>query len=108
MILNGRRIAPELLVELLEGEDMEMEPVLQNVKRFQQHEILQQRSILGEYHHLFPLLRRYPVKFYEYTRMEISTFDYILQKVTLFCQKKWCNLHKSPIRVEERLVVTLR
>lgn len=108
MILSGRTIPPELLLDLLGNTAVEIEPILRRIKRFQQHEILKERPVFGEYHHLFPLLRRHPEKFYQYTRMEVSTFDYILDKVAPFCQKKWCNFHKSPIRAEERLVMTLR
>lgn len=108
MAFNGREMDPQLLLHSLENRPIKIDQVLQNIKRFQQHEILKERPVFGEYHHLFPLLRRHQEKFYQYTRMESSTFDYILEKVAPFCQKKWCNLHQSPIRVEERLVVTLR
>lgn len=96
------------LMLLLENKGVEIEFSLQKFKRFQTHEILKGRPIYGEYHHLFPVLRKYPDKFYSYTRMEISTFDYILAKVSPLCQKKWCNFHQAPILAEERLVVTLR
>lgn len=108
MDLNSTTITLELLLYLLENKAIEMEFILKNIKSFQQHEILKERPVFGEYHHLFPLLRQHPDKFYQYTRMEISTFDYLLEKVSPLCQKNWCNLHKSPIRAEERLVITLR
>lgn len=101
-------IDPAVLMILLENKAVDIEFISTGLKRYQQHEILQGRPTHGEYHHLFPLLRQYPEKFYDYLRMEMSTFDYILDKVKPYCQKNWCNFHKSPIEVEERLVVTLR
>ena len=96
------------LMMLLENPALECEMIVEKIKEFQVHEILKDRLVKGEYHHLFPVLRKYPQKFYQYTRMKISTFDYILSKVTPLCTKNWCNLHPRPIGVEERLVVTLR
>lgn len=108
MDFDNLGIDPATLLILLENKAMDMDFISTGIKRYHQHEILKGRPIYGEYHHLFPLLRKYPEKFYDYLRMEIGTFDYILNKLRPFCQKNWCNLHQSPIQVEERLVVTLR
>lgn len=108
MDFDGLGIDPVTLAILIESNATHMDLISTGIKRYHQHEILKGRPTYGEYHHLFPMLRRYPEKFYEYIRMEISTFDYILAGVRPHCQKNWCNLHKSPIEVEERLVVTLR
>lgn len=72
------------------------------------HEINQQRYSFGEYHNLMPFLRKHPDKFFEYMRMPIDCFDYILYNVTGQLDKNWCNLHVRPIKTEERLVVTIR
>lgn len=102
------KFSPVELISLLNNPALECEMVLGKIREFQEHEMLKARPVFGEYHHLFPVLKKYPDKFYQYMRMEISTFDYILKKVTPLCTKNWCNLHSRPIRVEERLVLTLR
>ena len=93
---------------LLESKALTIETILNEIREFQVHEINKYRRVEGEFHTLFHRLRNYPNKFYEYTRMSVNTFDYILEKVTPLAQKNWCNLHKQPILVPERLVVTLR
>jgi len=72
------------------------------------HEINVARRVYGEYHHLFPDLRKDRKRFSEYVRMQVETFDYILTKVESRLMKMWCNLHTQPILPEERLVVCLR
>lgn len=98
----------EVLISLLETNAIVIDSILDKIKEFQIHEINQNRKVYGEYHHLFPLLRKYPKDFYEYTRMTVETFDYILYKIQPYCNKQWCNFHTCPIEMEERLVVTLR
>ena len=71
------------------------------------HEINKTRSIDGEYHHLFKQLKAFPERFHSYTRMNLDTFNYILNIVESKLTKTWCNFHE-PILPEERLVVTLR
>ncbi|KAK9722977.1 hypothetical protein QE152_g19409 [Popillia japonica] len=63
---------------------------------------------MEEYHHLYQELKGYPDHFYEYLRMEPSTFQYILNKIENKVNKRWENCHKIPISVEESLVITLR
>lgn len=72
------------------------------------HEINRFRQKHGEYHTLMPLLRRNEKKFYEYLRMPVNCFDYILKNVEKDLNRSWCNLHKQPIKAEEKLVVSLR
>ena len=45
------------------------------------HEINKSRRIDGEYHHLFQQLKAYPERFYSYTRMNLGTINYILDKI---------------------------
>nr|CAI5855744.1 unnamed protein product [Callosobruchus analis] len=54
-----------------------------------------------------PQLKAQPQKFNEYFRMELQTFDYVLNKVDQRLIRDWCN-HKNRISPEERLMVTLR
>ena len=44
------------------------------------HEINQSRGHYGEYHHLFPQLKADAERFFQYFRMDIETFTYILGK----------------------------
>nr|CAI5861635.1 unnamed protein product [Callosobruchus analis] len=46
------------------------------------HPISKARKRFGQYHTLFFDLRHHPDRFFEYLRMEIATFDYILEKVS--------------------------
>lgn len=62
----------------------------------------------GEYHLLYPKIKTQPLKFQQYMRMRLQTFDYILAKIKPALAKKWCNLHNRRITEEERLVITLR
>nr|CAH7727359.1 unnamed protein product [Callosobruchus chinensis] len=55
------------------------------------HEMNKSRHINGEFHHLYEQLREHPEKFYPYFRMNISTFDYILDKIEQKLLKKWAN-----------------
>lgn len=85
-----------------------VDEVLQNIRRFQIHEINLNRKTYSEYYHLFPILRKHETNFKAYTRMSLSTFDYISSKVHDPLVKNWCNLHSQPILPEEKLVVTFR
>jgi hypothetical protein len=45
------------------------------------HPLFKERNKLGEYHHVFCVLRRCPTKFFEYLSMSSDTFNYVLSKV---------------------------
>lgn len=77
-------------------------------KRVGVHKINRGRRNFGEYHHLFPQLKLNRERFFQYMRMELHTFNYILQKIQNRISKSWCNLHQQPIFEEERLVICLR
>lgn len=72
------------------------------------HPINKLRSVYGEYKHLFPQLLEDENRFFEYFRMNLDTFYFILSKIEHKLTKNWANYHKTPILPEERLVVTLR
>ncbi|CAI6357117.1 unnamed protein product [Macrosiphum euphorbiae] len=61
------------------------------------HPINRRRKIYGEFHHLF----------FEYLRMSIETYDFILTKICHRIRKKTTNF-KKPISPAERLYVTIR
>ncbi|XP_050669788.1 uncharacterized protein LOC126968728 [Leptidea sinapis] len=71
------------------------------------HEINKNREQCGEFYNLYEKMRLYPTKFFEYTRMPISTFDYILSKISDKITKEDTNFRKSIIP-KEKLFITLR
>ena len=79
-----------------------------SVAEYQVHLVNVDRNIYGEYHHLYGKLRNYPNRFFQYLRMEIETFDCILNFTSGKMQKKWKNSHGNPIAQKETLVLTLR
>nr|CAH7740478.1 unnamed protein product [Callosobruchus chinensis] len=58
--------------------------------------------------HLFNDLRIDNQRFFEYMRMSIDTFDYIIEKIGHKVNITWKNCHSQPITIEERLMLTLR
>ena len=72
------------------------------------HDMSQLRGQYGEYHHPFPQLKADGEWFFQYFRMDIETFTYILWKIEHRLIKNWCNLHQQTIPPEERFVITLR
>ena len=72
------------------------------------HSINKKRKELGEFHHLYFDVRKDPIKFRQYLRINIETFDYILCNVKSKLWKKMTNFIQNPISPEEKLVVTLR
>lgn len=85
-----------------------MVSIFNKTKKFKVHPINKERSVFGEYHHLFPQLKSDPERFKKYVRMDLPTFNYLLSKTTDSLTKKWCNLHSQRILPEEKLVLTLR
>ena len=86
-------------------------PILRNSflkkKRVGIHPINRRRLIYGEYHHLYTDLRKSPDKFFDYLRMSVNTYDFILSKINHRIRKKISNF-KKPISPAERLYVTIR
>ena len=78
------------------------------MKRSGLHDFNQSRGQYGEYHHLFPQLKADGERFFQYFRMDIETFTYILGKNEHRLIKNWCNLHQQKIRPEEHFVITLK
>ncbi|XP_058457009.1 uncharacterized protein LOC131434358 [Malaya genurostris] len=72
------------------------------------HPINLQRRKNGEFQHLYYDLRKYPDRFYAYTRMSIETFDHVLSRIESKITKEWTNFIKTPIFPCEKLIITLR
>lgn len=75
-------------------------------RKYWVHPILQERTHLGEFHHLHNKLREDSDKFFEYYRMSAETFHYILDGICPSISK-WSNF-REVVSPEERLAVTLR
>lgn len=98
----------EEITKLFDEVDSTGDTISEKFRQLKVHEIYKSRLTHGEYHHLFPLLKKYPDKFHQYLRMTYSTFYYILAEIKPLLLKNWCNLHDAPIKEEEQLVITLR
>lgn len=68
--------------------------------------ILSKRKNLGEFNHLHEELMRNKEKFFDYYRMDMETFKYILTAIQPSVTK-WSNFRET-IPPEERLALTLR
>lgn len=71
------------------------------------HPFISDRSRSGVFSKLYEDLRKYPSKFFNYTRMSVSSFDELLSLCTNELTKQDTILRKS-IGPEEKLFVTLR
>lgn len=69
------------------------------------HEICQKRDIYGEFHHLFPDLKKDPKKCFEYFRMTYEKFQELLDIIGI---AKQMTKYRKPIQPAERLAVSLR
>lgn len=76
-------------------------------RRFWVHPLNKARKKCGEFYTKFGRLRQHEDVFYEYFRMSIAQFDYLLKLVTPRIEKQITNW-REPIPAIERLVVTLR
>lgn len=64
------------------------------------------REKFGQFHHLYRKLLGDPQLFQQYTRMPISTFNYIVEAIR-DCFHYTINF-KKPINVKVRLIVIIR
>ena len=77
-----------------------------NVRRMWIHPINNLRFEKGEYFVLYPDLRWYEDKFFNWFRMSTKKFDYLLKVVQRRISKQNTNYRES-ISAEEQLVITL-
>lgn len=85
-----------------------LKKVEKSKRRFWVHPILEQREEFGAFHSLIKTqLREDEDKFFNYFRMQKTTFDKLLQKVSEKLQHQDTNMRQS-ISPAERLAVTLR
>ena len=76
-------------------------------RRVSVHQILQRRSVYGEYHHLVRELYFHADKFHEYFRMTEEQFENLLGLIESNIRKKNTNW-KRAITPRERLSICLR
>ncbi|XP_045766567.1 uncharacterized protein LOC123868195 isoform X2 [Maniola jurtina] len=69
------------------------------------HPLNKKRLSIGQFHVLYPELRKYPEKFYQYFNMTSHTFDELLNSITQYIAKN--NITRDTISPEERLTITL-
>lgn len=81
---------------------------VRGVRKYSVHPVNKRRQRFGQYHTLFSELKNHPQRFFEYVRMDIATFEYILNALEPHLRQNWTNFNNQPIQPEERLVVTLR
>lgn len=70
------------------------------------NQIFLKREEHGEFHHLMDDLKKDPEKFFDYFRLSLNTFTYILESVKPELTKH--SNFRLVISPEERLTVTLR
>ena len=66
----------EIIILAMLCEEEEEEKEAKKKRRFWVHPINQKRKQYGEFHHLFPELKRFEEKFFQYFRMSQIKFDY--------------------------------
>lgn len=80
--------------------------LLENTRRFWVDDYFLSRSETGEFGRSFEELRKDDQKFFEYTRMTQSTFDYILKFIETQLHK-YSNFREC-ISPQQKLILTLR
>ena len=78
-----------------------------NIREVWIHPLNEDRIEKGEFYALYPDLRHYPSKFFQFYRMTVARFDFLLKKLAPRLRKKATNL-RQPISPEQMLVLTLR
>ena len=77
-----------------------------NIQEVWIHPLNDDRIGKGEFYTLYPDLRYYPSKFFQFYQMSVARFDLLL-RLALRLRKKSMNL-RQPISAEQLLVLTLR
>ena len=77
-----------------------------NVRRMWVHPINNLRFEKGEYFILYPDLRKYEDKFFNWYRMSMKKFDYLLKMIQRRIFRHNTN-YREAISTEEQLVITL-
>lgn len=71
------------------------------------HPIFSSRLLKGQFYKLFSELRKYPEKFFQYSRMTVASFDELLSLMRPLITYQDTTMRLS-VPAEERLMVTLR
>ena len=77
-----------------------------SMRRMWVHPINNLRFEKGEYFVLYPDLRKYEDKFFNWFRMSIKKFDYVLKMIQRRILKRNTN-YREAISAEEQLVITI-
>lgn len=71
------------------------------------HPILRDRFTHGQFQTLYPKLRSFEPKFFNYLRMSINSFDELLEMISKQIESNDTHM-RSSVSPEEKLVITLR
>ncbi|CAI6374003.1 unnamed protein product [Macrosiphum euphorbiae] len=87
--------------------ELKRRKTIKKKKKYWVHPITSQRLLKGQFYKLHNELRSYPVKFFNFYRMSVKSFDDLLNLIRpsiTYQDSKW----RKAIPPEERLSVTLR
>lgn len=76
-------------------------------RRYWVHPILRDRVVHGQFVTLYPNLRMYGKKVFDYLRMSITSFDELIELIRQDISSSETHLRPS-VSPEEKLVITLR
>ena len=80
--------------------------ILLKRRRHKTNDLWEKRENIGQYHTFFHELLKQEDKFFEFMRVSIKTFSFILRRIEHLITKQSTN--KPNISPEERLMITLR
>ncbi|CAG5006499.1 unnamed protein product [Parnassius apollo] len=83
-----------------------LEALKEDKRKHWVHPLYKKRLSIGQFHTLYPELRKHPEKFYDYFNMTSHTFDELLKSITQYIAKN--NITRDTLCPEERLTITLR
>ncbi|XP_052739427.1 uncharacterized protein LOC128198369 [Bicyclus anynana] len=83
-----------------------LEALKEDKRKHWVHPLFKKRLSIGQFHTLYPELRKHPEKFYDYFNMTSHTFDELLKSITQYIAKN--NITRDTLCPEERLTITLR
>lgn len=76
-------------------------------RQFWVHPLNQKREEEDLFENFYNSIRKFPLKFFEYYRMSLTSFDELLETIRPHLTKQHTNM-RNPICVEQRLTITIR
>lgn len=78
-----------------------------NVRKYWVHPVHSKIEGENNFFIFYENIRQFPLKFFEYFRMSITSFDELLKMLRPYLTKQQTNM-RNPISAELRLIVTIR